>query len=192
MMNNITPHSPLFLLGGKMKEEVRDAEIKVVESSNFSRIFKDFQKIFESGETLIARNDIGLRILAIFPANCWIEENKVREGTLFYEEAAPTSDPRRFALVGKRRLILGECNYYIDGEELANYLEGTITLYEKVERDVRWLTEKQKWWCISCSSYVLTVPVFSIEVSGNGEKVITIKLYCSYCSLYLDTVYWHE
>jgi len=175
-----------------MKEKVGRVEIKVVEPNNFSRIFKDFQKIFESGETLIARNDIGLWILAIFPANCWIEENKVREGTLFYEEAAPTSDPRRFIYASKGRLILGECDYYIDGEKLANYLEDTLEDYERIEEEVREFTEKQRWWCISCSSYMLAEPVFSIKVRESGEKVITIKLYCSYCGQYLDTVYQYE
>jgi len=181
---------PFFALGVSKMEEIRD--VKVLGAGEFSRKFKDFSKIFESGETLIERDDIGLWILAIFPANRWIEENNVREGTLFYEEAAPTSDPRRFACVSEGRLILGECDYYIDGEELANYLEDTLEDYERVEEEVREFTEKQRWWCISCSSYMLAEPVFSIKVRESGEKVITIKLYCSYCGQYLDTVYQYE
>ena len=174
-----------------MEEGMKNSvKVRVMEIEEFSRKFKDFQQIFERGETLIARNDIGLWILAILPADTI--DDDVQEGVLFYEEATPTSDPRRFAYTSQGRLILGECDYYIDGDELVKYLEDTIALYEEAEEDVNELTERQRWWCVSCSSYVRAEPSLSIEVRESGDKVITIKLYCSYCGLYLDTLYSYK
>ena len=52
-------------------------EVKILEVSEFSQKFKDFQQIFES-DTLIDMSDKGLWILSILPS-------KEEKEALFYE-----------------------------------------------------------------------------------------------------------
>jgi len=95
-------------------------EVKILEVSEFSQKFKDFQQIFES-DTLIDRSDKGLWILAILPS-------KEEKEALFYEEALPTTDTRRFVLYKNGKVVIGEADYYIDADEIVRVIEEEVVL----------------------------------------------------------------
>ena len=94
-------------------------EVKILEVGEFSQKFKNFQQIFES-DTLIDMSDKGLWILAILSPK---EEKETQKETLFYEEALPTTDTRRFVLYKKGKVVIGEADYYIDADEIVRVIE---------------------------------------------------------------------
>ena len=99
-------------------------KVDVLSVGRFSQRFKDFQHIFDYAETFLDRSDIGLWILGIFPA----EEKK--EDALFYEEALPTTDPRRF-ICFREAIVVGWCEGNEDEcvKRVKRFLEKTFNTW---------------------------------------------------------------
>ena len=162
-------------------------KVDVLSVGRFSQRFKDFQHIFDYAETFLDRSDIGLWILGIFPA----EEKK--EDALFYEEALPTTDPRRFVCFREGKVIVGEADYYIDAEQLLIYLEDTIKQYNELQEKVSKFVKTQALHCKYCSKYVFgeVRDTLGFVVRRIESRKAVVDMYCRYCRRHLLRIYFY-
>mgnify|MGYP007120029029 CR=1 FL=1 len=91
-------------------------KVITLSSDDFYERFKSFAEMFEN-EPLITRNDIGIWITAILPHHSSAEE--------LYCQAwdFPTYDAIHFVAYLRDKIILGEADCNLEGEEIAKYLK---------------------------------------------------------------------
>jgi len=164
-------------------------EVRGIGSNKFSQKFRDY--IFDCGETLIDREDIGLWIFASYP----LEESEQGADALFYEGALPTTDTRRFIYFRQGNVFIGEADYYMDAKTLLKSLEETLKRYEELREKVNKFARNQKLYCRRCTKIFGGIrDTLKFIVRGIESKKAIVDVYCGYCRKHLLRLhlYWRR